>query len=135
MSPSDPSTPIAPSELAPLLDSLTCSLLRFEEGGTPPLAACAAEECHRVAVACGEHPAARLASAMAEKLARQTVIGSAALAAENPAVTPAALRENVTSPGGTTAAALEVLMARDGILPVYVRALQAAAKRAKELAG
>jgi pyrroline-5-carboxylate reductase len=45
------------------------------------------------------------------------------------------LRENVTSPGGTTAAALAVLMAEDGMQPLFDAALAAARKRAEELAG
>lgn len=65
-------------------------------------------------------------------LARQTVIGSAALA-ETDADTPAStLRENVTSPGGTTAAALDVLM--DGRMQeVFDEALLAARDRGEEL--
>ncbi len=45
------------------------------------------------------------------------------------------LRINVTSPGGTTAEALKVLMAADGIQPVFDKALAAASRRSKELAG
>jgi pyrroline-5-carboxylate reductase len=45
------------------------------------------------------------------------------------------LRVNVTSPGGTTAAALEVLMAADGVQPVFDRAIAAATRRSRELAG
>ena len=45
------------------------------------------------------------------------------------------LRKNVTSPGGTTAAALNVLMAEDGIEPILTRAVAAAKQRAQELAG
>ncbi len=70
---------------------------------------------------------------MAEKLARQTVIGSAALAKDSSSVSARKLRENVTSPGGTTAAALEVLMAPNGVQPLFDKALAAAAKRAEEL--
>lgn len=68
----------------------------------------------------------------AMKLARQTVIGSAALAeAEN---TPAeTLRKNVTSPGGTTAAALSVLMADEGMQDLFDRAIDAATRRSREL--
>jgi pyrroline-5-carboxylate reductase len=44
------------------------------------------------------------------------------------------LRQNVTSPGGTTAAALEVLMANDGLAPLMARAIAAAARRSRELA-
>jgi pyrroline-5-carboxylate reductase len=46
----------------------------------------------------------------------------------------ATLRQNVTSPGGTTAAALEVLMAADGFQRLLTRAIAAATKRSKELA-
>jgi pyrroline-5-carboxylate reductase len=76
---------------------------------------------------------AGLAPDMAEKLARATVTGSAALA-EAEAGTPASkLRENVTSPKGTTEAALSVLM--DGALQeIYDRAISAATTRAAELA-
>ena len=69
---------------------------------------------------------------MAEKLARQTVIGSAALAAADPA-SAADLRKNVTSPNGTTEAALKVLMAEPGIQELFNRALNAATVRAEEL--
>jgi pyrroline-5-carboxylate reductase len=76
-----------------------------------------------------------LEAGMAEKLARQTVIGSAALA-EAEAATPAlTLRQNVTSPGGTTEAALKTLMAHPGIQELFDRALKAATKRAEELSG
>ena len=44
------------------------------------------------------------------------------------------LRENVTSPGGTTAAALAVLMAADGLAPLMTKAVAAATRRSKELA-
>jgi pyrroline-5-carboxylate reductase len=48
---------------------------------------------------------------------------------------PAQLRKNVTSPNGTTQAALEVLMAADGLGPLMDRAVAAAARRSRELAG
>jgi pyrroline-5-carboxylate reductase len=71
---------------------------------------------------------------MAMQLARATVAGSGELLRQSGE--PAAqLRVNVTSPGGTTAAALGVLMAEDGIQPVFDRALAAATRRSKELAG
>ncbi|MDE2335877.1 MAG: pyrroline-5-carboxylate reductase [Alphaproteobacteria bacterium] len=70
---------------------------------------------------------------MAEKLARQTVIGAASLA-EIDAATPAEiLRRNVTSPGGTTEAALKVLMSDSGIQDLFNRALKAATRRAEDL--
>jgi pyrroline-5-carboxylate reductase len=45
------------------------------------------------------------------------------------------LRQNVTSPGGTTAAALGVLMAEPGLQALLDRAIDAATKRSRELAG
>ncbi len=75
-----------------------------------------------------------LAPDMAMQLARATVAGSGELLRQSPE--PAAqLRVNVTSPGGTTAEALKVLMAADGLQPVFDRALAAASRRSKELAG
>jgi len=74
-----------------------------------------------------------LSKDMAEKLARQTVIGSALLAQDSSDVTPKKLRENVTSPGGTTAAALAVLMAKPGMQEIFDAALKAASTRAEEL--
>lgn len=75
-----------------------------------------------------------LAPDMAMQLARATVVGSGELLRQSKE--PAAqLRVNVTSPGGTTAEALKVLMADDGIQPVFDKALAAASRRSKELAG
>jgi pyrroline-5-carboxylate reductase len=73
-----------------------------------------------------------LPRAQAEKFARATVAGAGALLAadKSPA---SALREAVTSPGGTTAAALAVLTADDGLMPLMKRAVRAARKRAEEL--
>ncbi len=71
---------------------------------------------------------------LAGTLARQTVAGSGALlAASNEDA--AALRQAVTSPGGTTAAALQVLMAPDAWPAALRRAVEAATKRSQELAG
>ena len=47
----------------------------------------------------------------------------------------ASLRQNVTSPGGTTAAALDVLTGKDGLEPLMTRAIAAATKRSRDLAG
>jgi pyrroline-5-carboxylate reductase len=75
-----------------------------------------------------------LAPDMAMQLARATVAGSGELLKQSSE--PAAqLRVNVTSPGGTTAEALKILMAADGIQPVFDKALAAASRRSKELAG
>ncbi len=74
-----------------------------------------------------------LAPELAMRLARVTVAGSGALVAHSDL--PAAdLRKAVSSPGGTTLAALGVLMADDGVQPLFDRALAAAANRARELA-
>ena len=51
------------------------------------------------------------------------------------ALDAAALRENVTSPGGTTAAALEVLMGENGLAPLMKKAVAAATERSRKLAG
>ena len=77
---------------------------------------------------------AGLSADLAARLARATVAGSGELL-HRAAETPETLRKNVTSPGGTTAAALGVLMAGDGLQPLLTRAIAAAAKRARELAG
>lgn len=75
-----------------------------------------------------------LPETLAWPMARATVIGSGALAAasEEPAAT---LRRNVTSPGGTTEAALSVLMASEtGVQPIFDKAIKAASGRSRELA-
>jgi pyrroline-5-carboxylate reductase len=77
--------------------------------------------------------AAGLPAELATRLARATVAGSGELARLSPE-SAAALREAVTSPGGTTRAALDVLMAKDGLEPLLRRAVLAAAKRSRELA-
>lgn len=70
---------------------------------------------------------------VALKLARKTIIGAGALLKADPA--PAEeLRRNVTSPHGTTEAALKVLMAKNGLEPLMRKAVSAARKRARELA-
>ena len=75
-----------------------------------------------------------LAPDMAMQLARATVAGSGELLRQSSE--PAAqLRVNVTSPGGTTAEALKILMAADGLQPIFDKALAAASRRSRELAG
>ncbi len=77
---------------------------------------------------------AGLTDDMAARLARATVAGAAELARVSPE--PAeVLRQQVTSPGGTTAAALEVLMGENGLEDLMVRAVAAAAERSRALAG
>ena len=77
--------------------------------------------------------AAGLPEDLATRLARATVHGAGVLAQRSgePAET---LRRNVTSPGGTTQAALAVLMADDGLAPLMTRAVAAAARRSRQLA-
>ncbi len=71
---------------------------------------------------------------LAEQLARVTVQGAGALMAESEE--PAGkLRENVTSPGGTTEAALNELMGEPGLRELMKRAVAAAVRRSKELSG
>ncbi len=71
---------------------------------------------------------------LAMRLARATVAGAGEVLHRDPA--PAAtLRQNVASPGGTTAAALAILMAEDGMKSLLARAVAAATKRSRELAG
>jgi len=71
---------------------------------------------------------------LAAKLARETVAGSGELL-HRETLDAAVLRENVTSPGGTTAAALEVLMGKDELAALMTAAVAAATKRARDLAG
>jgi pyrroline-5-carboxylate reductase len=78
--------------------------------------------------------AAGLAPDVARDLARATVVGAGALLAASPAEA-AELRRNVTSPGGTTAAALDVLMRPDGLGTLMREAVAAARRRAGELSG
>lgn len=105
-----------------LMDAVTAV-----SGSGPAYLFLLAEELARAGVAAG------LPETLATRLARETVSGAGELLrrSEEPAET---LRKNVTSPGGTTAAALEVLMAPDGFPGLLARAVAAATKRSKELA-
>ena len=78
--------------------------------------------------------AAGLPVRLAESLARETVTGAAELLHQS-SLDAAALRQNVTSPGGTTAAALEVLMGKSGLAALMKDAVAAATQRSRELAG
>lgn len=77
---------------------------------------------------------AGLSEELATQLARATVAGAGELMRQS-GTEAAQLRKNVTSPGGTTQAALEVLMGADGIAQPMEKAVHAAAQRSKELAG
>jgi pyrroline-5-carboxylate reductase len=76
---------------------------------------------------------AGLPAALAANLARATVAGAGELLHRS-ALDAATLRHNVTSPGGTTAAALDVLTGADGLDPVMERAVAAATRRSRALA-
>jgi pyrroline-5-carboxylate reductase len=96
-------------------------------GSGPAYVFLLAEELARAGVAAG------LPAELAAKLARETVAGSGELLHRSE-LSPATLRQNVTSPGGTTAAALEVLMGPDGMERLMTRAVAAATQRSKDLA-
>jgi pyrroline-5-carboxylate reductase len=76
-----------------------------------------------------------LPAELSMSLARGTVEGAAELMRRERSTSPATLRHNVTSPGGTTAAALAVLQAPDGLNDLMARATAAARARAAEMAG
>jgi pyrroline-5-carboxylate reductase len=105
-----------------LMDAVTAV-----SGSGPAYIFLLAEELARAGVAAG------LPEALATKLARETVAGSGELLHRSD-LASATLRQNVTSPGGTTAAALEVLMGKDGLQQLMTRAVAAATRRSKELA-
>ncbi|WP_445492663.1 pyrroline-5-carboxylate reductase [Rhodopseudomonas sp. RCAM05734] len=105
-----------------LMDAVTAV-----SGSGPAYVFLLAEELARAGVAAGLPPE------LATKLARATVSGSGELLHRSE-LDSATLRKNVTSPGGTTAAALEVLMGADGFQPLLERAVAAATKRSRELA-
>ena len=77
---------------------------------------------------------AGLPAPLAARLARETVAGAGELLHRSD-LEAATLRQNVTSPGGTTAAALEVLMGPGGFQELLTRAVAAAVRRGRELAG
>ena len=76
---------------------------------------------------------AGLSEELADVLAKATVCGAGELMFQS-ALEPGKLRENVTSPNGTTQAALEVLMNEEGLTKLMTKAVGAATKRAGELA-
>ena len=77
---------------------------------------------------------AGLPADLAMQLARHTVAGSGELLHRSD-LSAEQLRKNVTSPNGTTYAALQVMMAPDGLQPVMDKAIAAASRRSRELAG
>ena len=105
-----------------LMDAVTAV-----SGSGPAYIFLLAEELARAGVEAG------LPAELATRLARETVTGSGELLRRSEA-SSATLRQNVTSPGGTTAAALDVLMGPDGLQSLLTRAVAAATRRSKELA-
>jgi pyrroline-5-carboxylate reductase len=105
-----------------LMDAVTAV-----SGSGPAYIFLLAEELARAGVGAG------LPEALATRLARETVAGSGELLHRSD-LPSSTLRQNVTSPGGTTAAALEVLMGKDGMQQLMTRAIAAATARSKELA-
>ncbi|MDE0240526.1 MAG: pyrroline-5-carboxylate reductase [bacterium] len=104
-----------------LMDAVTAL-----SGGGPAYVFLLIETLTRAGVAHG------LPEAVASRLALHTVAGAGELALQADE-TPAELRRNVSSPGGTTLEALGVLMAEDGLQPLFDRAVDAAARRSREL--
>ncbi|MEP1230470.1 MAG: pyrroline-5-carboxylate reductase [Litorimonas sp.] len=70
---------------------------------------------------------------LAPIFARQTIIGAAKLL-EDSELSPSELRQNVTSPNGTTQAALDELMNTNGLTPLMIKTVRAAFNRTKALA-
>jgi pyrroline-5-carboxylate reductase len=105
-----------------LMDAVTAV-----SGSGPAYIFLLAEELARAGIEAG------LPAELATKLARETVAGSGELLHRSE-LPPETLRQNVTSPGGTTAAALNVLMGKDGLQQLMIRAVAAATARSKELA-
>jgi pyrroline-5-carboxylate reductase len=105
-----------------LMDAVTAV-----SGSGPAYVFLLAEAMARAGVAAG------LPAPLADQLARETVAGSGELLhrSKEPAAT---LRQNVTSPGGTTAAALEVLMGKNSLESLMTKAVAAATRRGKALA-
>jgi pyrroline-5-carboxylate reductase len=105
-----------------LMDAVTAV-----SGSGPAYVFLLAEELARAGVEAG------LPEELAAKLARETVAGSGELLHRSD-LASATLRQNVTSPGGTTAAALDVLMGPNGMHALLTRAVAAATQRSKDLA-
>ena len=105
-----------------LMDAVTAV-----SGSGPAYVFLLAEELARAGVAAG------LPEELATRLARETLAGAGELLRRSD-LSAASLRQNVTSPGGTTTAALEVLMGAGGLQSLLTRAVAAATRRSKELA-
>jgi len=105
-----------------LMDAVTAI-----SGSGPAYVYLLAEELTRAGIEAG------LPEALASRLACETVSGSGELLYRS-RLPPGTLRHNVTSPGGTTAAALDVLTGEPGLRELMIRATAAAVQRSLELA-
>jgi len=106
-----------------LMDAVTAT-----SGSGPAYVFLLAEAMTKAAIAAGLPPE------LAARLARETVAGSGELLHRS-TLDAATLRQNVTSPGGTTASALQVLMGPNGFEALLTEAIAAATRRGRELAG
>src|SRR5215813_10097302 len=123
-----PNTPAAIGKVEWVPDEALMDAVTALSGAGPAYIFLLAECMTRAGVAAGLPPE------LATRLARETVAGSAELLHRSD-LDAATLRQNVTSPGGTTAAALEVLMGPGGFDQLLTQAIAAATRRSRDLAG
>lgn len=116
----------AVGEVGWIADETLMDAVTAVSGSGPAYVFLMAEALEAAAIAEGLEPV------LARQLARATVAGSGELMRQS-TLDAAELRRNVTSPGGTTAAALSVLMAENGLVRLMGRAVDAAARRGREL--
>jgi pyrroline-5-carboxylate reductase len=116
----------AVGEVAWIGDEALMDAVTAVSGSGPAYVFLLAEALARAGVKAGLSPE------LSAKLATATVTGAGELMHRSD-TTPETLRKNVTSQGGTTAAALEVLMAPDGLEWLMTAAVKAAAERSREL--
>ncbi len=113
-------------EVGWIADELQMDAVTAVSGSGPAYVFLLAEAIEAAAIAEGLDPS------LARRLARATVSGAGEMLRQSD-LDAATLRQNVTSPGGTTAAALDVLMDRQGMAELMGRAIAAAARRGREL--
>ncbi len=117
----------AVGEVAWVEDEALMDAVTAVSGSGPAYVFLLAEALQKAAISAG------LDEALARQLARATVSGAGELLAQSD-LDAAQLRRNVTSPGGTTAAALDVLMAKGGMEDSLREAVMSAVVRSRELA-
>lgn len=118
----------AVGEVVWIEDETLMDVVTAVSGSGPAYLFLLAEELAAAGVAAG------LPDDLAAHLARSTITGAGALLASSP-LSPCELRNAVTSPGGTTEAALESLMGTDGLGMLMTKAVHSAAKRSRSLSG